>query len=151
SRSVARTNRPGAIMGSLGTRKTREARDAILLVSIAYSNSEEAMRSAFPLAIIVACVDLASPAKADPVVQALAAATGVVVLAEILWPSANADQRDFVSFEGGRFDAIKKDDAATEFELQYNFGTPVLWKIAPIVGIGATTDRSFWGYGGIRL
>jgi hypothetical protein len=109
------------------------------------------MRNALPLAVVAVCVGLTSPAKADPVVQGLAAATGVVVLAEVLWPSANPDQRDFVSFEGGRFDAIKKDDPATEFELQYNFGSPVLWKIAPIVGVGATTDRSFWGYGGIRL
>jgi len=109
------------------------------------------MRNALRVAIAAACLDLASPAKADPVVQGLAAATGVVVLAEILWPSANRDQRDFISFEGGRFDAIKKDDTATEFELQYNFGSPVLWRIAPIVGVGATTDRSSWGYGGIRL
>ena len=109
------------------------------------------MRNQFALAIVVAGVELASPAEADPVVQGLAAATGVVVLAEVLWPSANPDQRDFVSFEGGRFDAIKKEDPSTEFELQYNFGSPLLWKIEPIVGVGATTDKSFWGYGGIRL
>ena len=109
------------------------------------------MRNALPLAMIALSLVLASPARADPVVQGLAAATGVIVLAEIFWPSANPDQRDFVSFEGGRFDAIKNDDPATEFELQYNFGSPLLWKIEPIVGIGATTDKSFWGYGGIRL
>jgi hypothetical protein len=109
------------------------------------------MRNALSLAIVAACAALAAPAGADPVVQGLAAATGVVVLAELLWPSANPDARDFVSFEGGRFDAIKKDQPATEFELQYSFGTPVLWKIEPIAGVGATTDRSFWGYGGIRL
>jgi hypothetical protein len=109
------------------------------------------MRNALPLAMIALSLALASPARGDPVVQGLAAATGVIVLAEIFWPSANPDQRDFVSFEGGRFDAIKNDDPATEFELQYNFGSPLLWKIEPIVGIGATTDKSFWGYGGIRL
>ena len=109
------------------------------------------MRNALPLAMIALSLALASPARGDPVVQGLAAATGVIVLAEIFWPSANPDRRDFVSFEGGRFDAIKNDDPATEFELQYNFGSPLLWKIEPIVGIGATTDKSFWGYGGIRL
>jgi hypothetical protein len=109
------------------------------------------MRNALPLAMIALSLVLASPARADPVVQGLAAATGVIVLAEIFWPSANPDRRDFVSFEGGRFDAIKNDDPSTEFELQYNFGSPLLWKIEPIVGIGATTDKSFWGYGGIRL
>jgi hypothetical protein len=103
------------------------------------------------LAIVSACAGLTFPAMADPVVQGLAAATGVVVLAEILWPSANPDQRDFVAFEAGRFDAIKKEQPAPEFELQYNFGSPLLWKIEPIVGVGATTDKSFWGYGGIRL
>ncbi len=109
------------------------------------------MRNGLPFAIVTACASLASPANADPVVQGLAAATGVVVLAEVLWPSANADQRDFMAFEAGRFDAIKKDQPATEFELQYNFGSPLVWKIEPIAGLGATTDKSFWGYGGIRL
>ena len=109
------------------------------------------MRNALPLTIVAAYAVFTFPAKADPVVQGLAVATGAVVLAEILWPSANPDQRDFVAFEAGRFDAIKKEEPATEFELQYNFGSPLVWKIEPIAGIGATTDKSFWGYGGIRL
>lgn len=109
------------------------------------------MRSASTLAIVVACACLSCPAKADSVVQGLAAATGVVVIAEVLRPSSNPDQRAFLSFDVGRFDAIKKEQPSTEFELEYNFGSPVLWKIAPIAGIGATADRSFWGYGGIRL
>ena len=109
------------------------------------------MRNALPFAIVTACASLASAANADPVVQGLAAATAVVVLAELLWPSANPDQRDFMAFEAGRFDAIKKDQSATEFELQYNFGSPLVWKIEPIAGLGVTTDKSFWGYGGIRL
>ena len=109
------------------------------------------MRNALRWPVVAVCVSVASPAGADPVVQGLAAATGAAVLAELLWPSANPDLRDFIAFEAGRFDAIKKQDPATEFELQYNFGSPLLWKIEPIVGLGVTTDRSFWGYGGIRL
>jgi hypothetical protein len=109
------------------------------------------MRNALRLAIVAAFAVAHLPANADPVVQGLAAATGVVVLAEILWPSTNPDRRDFLEFEVGQFDAIKRDQTSTEFELEYNFGSPVLWKLAPIVGGGATTDGSFWGYGGIRL
>jgi hypothetical protein len=109
------------------------------------------VRNVFLPAVVAACVSFALPANADPVVQGLAAATGVVALAEILWPSADSDQRDFVSFEAGRFDAIKRTQPAPEFELQYNFGSPLVWKIEPIAGIGATTDKSFWGYGGVRL
>ena len=109
------------------------------------------MRNALSVTIVATLAGLNFPAMADPVVQALAAASGVVVLAEVLWPSSNGDRRDFVSFEAGRFDAVKKDQPATEFELEYNFGAPVLWKIAPIAGVGVTTDKSFWGYGGIRL
>ena len=109
------------------------------------------MRNALRWTIVAASLSFALPASADSVVQGLAVATGAVVLAEVLWPSANPDPRDFVALEAGRFDAIKKEDPSTEFELQYNFGSPLLWKIEPIVGIGATADKAFWGYGGIRL
>jgi lipid A 3-O-deacylase len=113
--------------------------------------AETAMRNPLPLAIGVACAVPHFPAKADPVVQALAAATGVVVLAEVLWPSPDADRQDFLAFDAGRFDVSRNKQPATEFELEYDFGAPVLWKIAPIAGVGATTDKSWWGYGGIRL
>lgn len=92
-----------------------------------------------------------SHARADPVVQGLAAASGVVVLAEILRDEPERQDRDFVAFEGGRFDAIKKTRTSTEFGLEYHSGALLLWKLRPFVGAGGTTDGSFYGYGGIRL
>ena len=99
----------------------------------------------------IALAALQGPVRADPVVQGLAGASGVVVLAVILGGEPARKDRDFVAFEGGRFDAIKNTDPATEFGLEYHFGVLLLWKLKPFVGVGATTDGSFYGYGGIRL
>jgi hypothetical protein len=108
-------------------------------------------RKALRFAVVLACAGASSSGKADPVVQGLAAATGVVVLADILWPSPSSDPRDFLALNVGRFDAINGTQPSTEAGLEYDFGSPTLWKIAPIAGAGATADRSFWGYVGIRL
>lgn len=135
----------------MGTRSTVALENARGRYPRRGRTAETAMRNALPLAIGVACAVPHFPAKAEPVVQGLAAATGVVVLAEVLWPSSEPDRRDFLAFDVGRFDAIKNEQRATEFELEYDVGAPVLWKIAPIAGVGATTDKSWWGYGGIRL
>lgn len=99
----------------------------------------------------IALAALQGTVRADPVVQGLAAASAVVVLAEILRDEPAGKDRDFVAFEGGRFDAIKNTDPATEFGLEYHFGAQLLWKLKPFLGVGATTDGGFYGYGGIRL
>lgn len=99
----------------------------------------------------IAIAALQCQARADPVVQGLAAASGAIVLAEILGDRPALEGRDFVAIEGGRFDAIKKTQPATEFGLEYHFGQLLIWKLKPFVGGGATTDSSYYGYGGIRL
>lgn len=109
------------------------------------------MRRALLTCAAIAFAAFQYDARADAVVQGLAAASGAVVLAEILGEVPAGENRDFVAFEGGRFDAIKKTRTATEFGLEYHFGTLLLWRLKPFVGVGATTDSSFYGYGGIRL
>lgn len=91
------------------------------------------------------------PARAnDNVVIAIAAASGLLVLDALLAEQPTQDEPDFVSVEGGRFDAIDNKKPSTAFGLEYRSGY-FLWIFKPFVGAGTTTDGSFWGYGGIRL
>jgi hypothetical protein len=100
--------------------------------------------------LLVACLAVgASLAHADSEVEALAIATGVVLLTTIKAPTP--DESDQLAFEAGRFDAVKNVDPATSFGAEYRFGKLLWWKLRPFVGVGATTDHSFYGYGGIRF
>jgi len=100
----------------------------------------------------IAAVALAAQAtavSADPEVQALAIATGVLVAYAIATP--DDQESSHLAFEVGRFDAVKNADPATAFELEYRFGQEFWWKLRPFIGGGVTSDRSGYGYGGIRL
>jgi lipid A 3-O-deacylase PagL len=88
-------------------------------------------------------------AYADPEVQALAMATGLIVLTTVATPERN--ESDHVAIEAGRFDAIKKMQPATTFGLEYRSGRLLWWRLRPFAGAGFTTQHSFYGYGGIRL
>lgn len=88
-------------------------------------------------------------AHADPEVQALAIATGVIVAATFAEPAR--DESDHVAFEGGGFDWIKDVQPATAFGLEYRFGQPLWWKLRPLVGAGFTTQHAFYGYGGVGM
>jgi lipid A 3-O-deacylase len=100
----------------------------------------------------IAAVVLAAQAtavSADPEVQALAIATGVLVVYAIATP--DEQESSHLAFEVGRFDAVKNTDPATAFELEYRFGRELWWRLRPFIGGGVTSDRSGYGYSGIRL
>jgi len=88
-------------------------------------------------------------AYADPEVQTLAIATGLIVLTAVATPER--DESDHVAIEAGRFDGIKKIQPATTFGLEYRMGRLLWWRLRPFAGVGITTQHSFYGYGGIRL
>jgi len=88
--------------------------------------------------------------RADPVVEAIAIASGVLVLESLLVDTPTEDEPDFISFEGGRFDPVKQVKQSTEFGSEYRSGM-FLWKFKPYAGVGMTTNGSFYGYAGIRL
>ena len=90
-------------------------------------------------------------AYADPEVQALAIATGLIVITAVATPTPTQDESDHVAIEAGRFDAIKNGQPATTFGLEYRIGRLLWWRLRPFAGAGFTTQHSFYGYGGIRL
>lgn len=105
--------------------------------------------------LLTACVGVAvigaGPAGADPEVQALAVATGGVVLAAIFIDRSVHEEPDYVAVEGGRFDPVKNVQQATTFGAEYRSKGIVWWKFRPFVGAGFTSNQSLYGYGGIRL
>ena len=89
-------------------------------------------------------------ARADAEVQGIAIASGVVVVASILANAPQREEPDSIAFEAGRFDPIKNVKQATAFGVEYHLDKFVWWGLRPFVGAGFTSDRSAWGYGGIR-
>ena len=87
---------------------------------------------------------------ADLEVQGIALATGIVVLASILADMLKREAIDSIAFEVGRFDPVKNVKQATAFGIEYHADRLVWWGLRPFVGAGFTSDRSAWGYGGIR-
>ena len=98
---------------------------------------------------VVALAAQATAVDADPEVQALAIATGVLVAYAIATP--DEQESSHLALEVGRFDAVKNTDPATAFELEYRFGQELWWKLRPFIGGGVTSDHSAYGYGGIRV
>jgi lipid A 3-O-deacylase len=114
--------------------------------------NEGAMVTKHPLGFCVLTAWLtaaSSVVHADPEVQSLAIATGLVVLTAI--PAPMPEEPDEITFEAGRFDPIRNVQPATTFGIEYRSGRSLLWKLRPFVGGGLTTEHSFYGYGGIRL
>ncbi len=93
----------------------------------------------------------AGPARADPEVQALAVATGVIALAEIFGGSPVHEEPDSIAVEVGRFDPVKDVQQATAFGAEYRNNGVVWWKLRTFVGAGYTSSQSLYGYGGIRF
>jgi len=87
---------------------------------------------------------------ADLEVQGIALATGIVVIASILADMPKREELDSLDFEVGRFDPVKNVKQATAFGIEYHADRLVWWGLRPFVGAGFTSDRSAWGYGGIR-
>ena len=88
--------------------------------------------------------------RADPEVQGIAIATGVVVVASILADTPQREEPDSIAFDAGRFDPIKNVKQATAFGAEYHFDKFVWLGLRPFIGASFTSDRSAWGYGGIR-
>ena len=99
------------------------------------------------LAIVLATGSVA--ARADPEVQGLAIATGIIVAAAVATPEH--DESSLVAFEAGRFDLIKNVKPATAFSLEYRAGQPLWWKIHPLLGAAFTTEHAFYGYCGVGV
>jgi len=90
------------------------------------------------------------PARADDVVNAIAIASGALIIESLFVDTPTENGSDFVSIEGGRFDAVRQVKQSNEMGLEYRSGY-FLWKFKPFVGGGLTTNESFYGYAGIRL
>jgi lipid A 3-O-deacylase len=107
--------------------------------------------------VLTACAGLAlaaigtGPAGADPEVQALAVASGVVILAAIFIDRPVHEEPDYIAVEGGQFDAVKNVQQAASLGAEYRSKRIIWWKLRPFVGAGFTSNQSLYGYGGIRL
>ena len=93
---------------------------------------------------------ISKPTRADPVVNAIAAASAVLVIESIFLDTPQEDEQDFISVEAGRFDPYRQIKQSEEFGAEYRSGF-FLWKFKPYAGVGATTNGTFYGYAGIRL
>jgi len=106
------------------------------------------MTRLFGACIVVAWLAFAAmTAQADPEVQGLAIAAGVIIAAAIATPIR--EESGQVAFDAGRLDPVKNVQQATAFGAEYHFGSALWWKLRPFVGAGFTTQHSF--YGGIRV
>ena len=88
--------------------------------------------------------------RADPEVQGIAIATGIVVIASILADTLQREEPNSIAYEVGRFDPIKNVKQATAFGVEYHVDKIIWWGLRPFIGAGFTSNRSAWGYGGIR-
>jgi lipid A 3-O-deacylase len=64
--------------------------------------------------------------------------------------TARADDPDLLSVAGGIYNVLREDKEA-QARAEYRFSYRFLYVIRPIVGVLATNDRTFYGYGGFRL
>ncbi len=68
-------------------------------------------------------------------------------------PPAAAQEEDpaVFAFGAGIFDVFQDEGyKAVNFNFEWR-GETVVWRLKPLVGIGATTDGSFYGYAGVAL
>ena len=97
---------------------------------------------------------LSCTARADPVVQGLLVATLGTIVGQALGKAPSREDRACLMVEGGRFDVVPNASnrtAANQLELAYRPGRYLVWKLKPLVGLGATATSSFYGYAGLRL
>lgn len=102
---------------------------------------------------VTACLGAAAgvrPAHADDVVNGIAIASAALIVESLFVDTPTQNEADFVSLEGGRYDAVRQVKQATEFGLEYRSGY-FLWKFKPFFGGGLTTQEAFYAYAGIRL
>ena len=104
-----------------------------------------------PCAAAALLATVSAAARADPEVEALAIAAGVVVVAASLADTARREEPDAIALEVGRFDAIKNVQPASAFGGEYRAGRLLWWELSPFAGAGFTSQHSVYGYGGIRI
>tara|TARA_B100000686_G_C16791142_1_gene978816 strand:+ start:817 stop:1362 length:546 start_codon:yes stop_codon:yes gene_type:complete len=63
---------------------------------------------------------------------------------------AEADDPPFFSFAVGSFDLVLDHNKATEFRAEYRSDKKI-WIFKPFGGVMATSDSSFYGFGGVLL
>jgi hypothetical protein len=108
-------------------------------------------RNLLPCAAAALLARVSAAARADPEVEALAIAAGVVVVAASLADTARGEAPDAIALEVGRFDAIKKVQPASAFGGEYRAGRLLWWELSPFAGAGFTSQHSVYGYGGVRI
>lgn len=64
--------------------------------------------------------------------------------------TAHADAPGLVALGLGAYDVLQRDTEA-QFRMEYRFAQSFLWIIKPLVGVFTTTDRTFFGYAGVRI
>jgi lipid A 3-O-deacylase len=89
--------------------------------------------------------------RADPEVEALAIAAGVDVAAAVAFDAFRGDEPGRIAVEVGGFDVVKNVQRAAALGGEYRFGRLLWWELRPLIGIGVTSDRSVFGYGGVRI
>jgi len=67
-----------------------------------------------------------------------------------LAPAARADDPDLLSAGAGVYNFLR-DSKEAQLRLEYDFSYRFVYFIRPIVGMFATNERSFYGYGGLRV
>ncbi|HYM03005.1 MAG TPA: acyloxyacyl hydrolase [Stellaceae bacterium] len=76
------------------------------------------------------------------------AAAGLALL--LAASAAEAEEPDLLAAAIGPYNVLRRDKEA-QLRLEYRFAYRFLTIIKPVVGALATNDKSFYGYGGIRL
>jgi lipid A 3-O-deacylase len=74
----------------------------------------------------------------------------IVPAASAAGAGAQADDPPFISIAAGGFD-ILHNNTAGEFRAEYRFADKQLFIFKPFLGVFGTTDKAFYGYGGIRV
>jgi lipid A 3-O-deacylase len=92
-----------------------------------------------------------TPSRADPEVAALAIAAGVDVAAAVAFDAFRGDEPNRIAVEVGGFDVVKNVQRAAAVGGEYRPGHSLWWELRPLLGVGITSDKSIYGYGGIRI
>lgn len=108
-------------------------------------------RNRLACAVAALLATASTTAHADPEVQALAIAAGVVIVAASVADTPKREEPDAIALELGRFDPIKNVQPATTFGGEYRVGRSLWWELRPFAGAGFTSQQSLYGYGGIRI
>jgi hypothetical protein len=62
--------------------------------------------------------------------------------------AARADQNPLLVVSAGTWETLRDNFRTGEVDVDYRFGTDLIWKIRPHVGVLAAGDGDYYGYGG---